>query len=43
MASPERNARFAAIVDKDGTVTYIENEPGKGVTVSGAEAILSKL
>jgi alkyl hydroperoxide reductase 1 len=43
MANPERNARFAVIVDEQGTITYIENEPGKGVTVSGAEAVLSKL
>lgn len=26
-----------------GKVTYAENEPGKGVTVSGADAVLAKL
>jgi hypothetical protein len=30
-------------VEKDGTVSYIEKEEGPGVTVSGAEAVLSKL
>jgi peroxiredoxin len=30
------------IIDK-GVVTYAENEPGSEVTVSSAEAVLSKL
>jgi len=44
VANPQRNGRFAVIVEKDGTVSYIENEPKGGqVTVSGVEAVLSKL
>ncbi|KAF2404394.1 peroxiredoxin-2D [Trichodelitschia bisporula] len=39
----ERNGRWAIVIDKDGTIQYAENEPGRGVTVSGAEAVLSKL
>ncbi|KAK6820672.1 Thioredoxin-like fold protein [Apiospora arundinis] len=38
----ERTGRYAVIVDH-GKVTYAENEPGKGVTVSGADAVLAKL
>lgn len=38
----KRNARYAIIVDH-GKVTYIEQEPGPGVTVSGVDAILSHL
>lgn len=38
----ERSGRWAMIVDK-GTVTYAEKEPGREVTVSGAEAVLAKL
>jgi alkyl hydroperoxide reductase 1 len=44
MASPERNGRFAIVVDKDGTISYAENEKSPSdVSVSGAEAVLSKL
>jgi alkyl hydroperoxide reductase 1 len=40
----DRNGRWAIVVDKDGTISYAENEPNpSGVTVSGAEAVLSKL
>jgi alkyl hydroperoxide reductase 1 len=40
----DRNGRWAIVVDKDGTITYAEVEPSPGgVTVSGAEAVLSKL
>ncbi|EEH35128.1 peroxisomal matrix protein [Paracoccidioides lutzii Pb01] len=38
----ERTARYAIIIDH-GTVTYAEKEPAKGVTVSSAETVLSKL
>ncbi|RMZ91969.1 hypothetical protein DV736_g802, partial [Chaetothyriales sp. CBS 134916] len=38
----ERTARYAIIVDK-GKVVYAEKEPGREVTVSGAEAVLAKL
>jgi alkyl hydroperoxide reductase 1 len=42
--SPERNGRFAIVVEKDGSVSYAEVEKGPGqVTVSGADAVLSKL
>lgn len=37
-----RLARFALVIDH-GKITYAEKEPGKEVTVSGAEAVLSKL
>ncbi|KAJ7073890.1 1-Cys peroxiredoxin isozyme [Mycena amicta] len=37
-----RTARYALIID-DLVVKYIEQEPGPGVTVSGAEAVLAKL
>ncbi|KAF9456226.1 Redoxin [Collybia nuda] len=37
-----RTARFAIIVD-DLVVKYVEIEPAPGVTVSSAEAVLSKL
>jgi len=40
----DRNGRWAIIVDKDGTVTYAENETSPGqITVSSADAVLSKL
>ncbi|KAF2722168.1 Redoxin [Polychaeton citri CBS 116435] len=40
----DRNGRWAMVVEKDGTVSYAENEPSPGqVTVSGAEAVLAKL
>jgi len=43
-AGPDRNGRFAVIVEKDGTISYIENEPSpSGVSVSGYDAVLSKL
>ncbi|KAL2359997.1 Peroxiredoxin Asp f3 [Blastomyces dermatitidis] len=38
----ERTGRYALIIDH-GKVLYAENEPGRGVTVSGAEAVLAKL
>ena len=38
----ERLARYAMIIDK-GTVVYAEKEPGREVTVSGADAVLAKL
>ncbi|EEH06313.1 allergen Asp F3 [Histoplasma capsulatum G186AR] len=38
----ERTARYALILDH-GKVTYAEKEPGRDVTVSSAEAVLSKL
>jgi len=38
----ERTARYAIIVDH-GKVTYAEKEPGREVTVSGAEAVMAKL
>jgi alkyl hydroperoxide reductase 1 len=38
----ERLARYAIIIDK-GTVVYAEKEPGREVTVSGAEAVMAKL
>ncbi len=37
-----RSARYAAIL-QDGVVEHLGLEPGKGVTVSGAEAILKVL
>jgi len=40
----DRNGRWAMIIEKDGTVSYAEVEKSpREVTVSGAEAILSKL
>jgi len=43
-AGPERNGRFAIVVEKDGSVSYAENETSPSVVdVSGAEAVLSKL
>ena len=39
---PERTGRYAIVVDH-GKIVYAENEPGGDVTVSGAEAVLSKL
>jgi alkyl hydroperoxide reductase 1 len=42
--TPDRNGRFAIVIEKDGSVSYAENESGPGqVTVSGADAVLSKL
>ncbi len=37
-----RSQRYAVLVD-DGVVSMLEVEPGKGVTVSSAEAMLAKL
>lgn len=37
-----RTARYAMVID-DLVVKYLEVEPGSGVTVSGAEAVLAKL
>ncbi|KAF7511316.1 hypothetical protein GJ744_004881 [Endocarpon pusillum] len=37
-----RTARYAMIIDH-GKVVYAEKEPGKDVTVSGAEAVMAKL
>jgi len=40
----DRNGRWAIVVDKDGTISYAENESSPSqVTVSGADAVLSKL
>ncbi|KAL2056232.1 hypothetical protein ABVK25_003255 [Lepraria finkii] len=39
---PERTGRYAMVIDH-GKVMYAENEPAGDVTVSGAEAVLSKL
>jgi len=38
----ERTGRYAMVID-NGKVTYAENEPGREVTVSSAEAVLAKL
>lgn len=38
----ERTARYALIIDH-GKIVYAEKEPGRDVTVSGAQAVLSKL
>jgi len=38
----KRSQRYAAVL-RDGVVEYLGVEPGKGVTVSGAEAILDAL
>ncbi len=37
-----RSRRYAAVID-DGVVSLLEVEPGRGVTVSSAEALLGKL
>jgi len=37
-----RTARYAIVID-NGKITYAEKEPGREVTVSGAEAVLAKL
>jgi alkyl hydroperoxide reductase 1 len=43
-AGPERNARFAIVIEKDGTVSYAENETTPGeISVSNVESVLSKL
>lgn len=42
LATPTRTGRYAIVVDH-GKVTYAEKEPGWDVTVSGADAIISKL
>ncbi|KAK5174901.1 uncharacterized protein LTR77_000037 [Saxophila tyrrhenica] len=40
----ERNGRWAMIIEKDGTISYAEQEKDpRQVTVSGADAILAKL
>ncbi|KAK5008419.1 hypothetical protein LTR60_005452 [Cryomyces antarcticus] len=40
----DRNGRWAMVIEKDGTISYAENEKDpRGVTVSGADAVLSKL
>lgn len=40
----ERNGRWAMIIEKDGTVSYAENEKSpRDVDVSGAEAIMARL
>ncbi|KAB2579253.1 hypothetical protein BFW01_g11416 [Lasiodiplodia theobromae] len=40
----DRNGRWAMVIEKDGTISYSENEPNPSqVTVSGADAILAKL
>lgn len=38
----DRTARYALIID-NGKIIYAEKEPGRGVSVSGAEAVLSKI
>jgi alkyl hydroperoxide reductase 1 len=38
----ERTARYALVIDH-GKITYAEKEPTKGVSVSGADAVLAKL
>lgn len=40
--SGERTARYALVIDH-GKIVYAEKEPGREVTVSSAEAVLSKL
>jgi len=40
----DRNGRWAMVIEKDGTISYAENEQSPSqVTVSGADAVLSKL
>jgi peroxiredoxin len=39
----DRTARYAMIIEKDGTVSYIGNEPGPGVTVSSLRRVKSYL
>ena len=40
----DRNGRWAMVIEKDGTISYAENESNPGqVTVSGADAVLSKI
>ncbi|GAM89613.1 hypothetical protein ANO11243_076520 [Dothideomycetidae sp. 11243] len=44
MAGGGRNGRWAMVIEKDGKVSYSENESNPSeVTVSGAESVLSKL
>jgi alkyl hydroperoxide reductase 1 len=38
----ERTARYALVID-DGKILYAEKEPGREITVSSAEAVLTKL
>ena len=38
----ERTARYALVID-NGKIVYAEKEPGREVTVSSAEAVLTKL
>jgi alkyl hydroperoxide reductase 1 len=41
---PDRNGRFAMVIEKDGSISYAEVEEGPGqVTVSGADAVIAKL
>ncbi|KIK63489.1 hypothetical protein GYMLUDRAFT_259674 [Collybiopsis luxurians FD-317 M1] len=42
LAFGTRTARYAMIID-DLVVKYVEVEPGRGVSVSGADAVLAKL
>ena len=40
----DRNGRWAMVIEKDGSISYAENESSPSqVTVSGADAVLSKL
>nr|POE59077.1 putative peroxiredoxin pmp20 [Quercus suber] len=40
----DRTARYAMIIEKDGTISYAEKEAGPGeVKVSSAESVLAKL
>ncbi|KAK4991359.1 hypothetical protein LTR66_006570 [Elasticomyces elasticus] len=40
----DRNGRWAMIIEKDGTISYAENEKSmRDVDVSGADAVLSRL
>ncbi|KAJ9623168.1 hypothetical protein H2203_006104 [Taxawa tesnikishii (nom. ined.)] len=40
----DRNGRWAMIIEKDGSISYAENEKSpREVTVSGADAVLSRL
>ncbi|PNS14820.1 hypothetical protein CAC42_2049 [Sphaceloma murrayae] len=39
-----RNGRYAMVIEKDGSISYFENESNPSqVTVSGLDAVLSKL
>ncbi|KAK5000079.1 hypothetical protein LTR28_013180, partial [Elasticomyces elasticus] len=40
----DRNGRWAMIIEKDGTISYAENEKSmRDVDVSGADAVFSRL